>query len=80
MVHLPIPHKLQETGWRQTLVNKFEVISLKTNFIWVPYSPNLNPLDFFLWGHLKDVVYRDKPLSIQELKESITTTHPENKQ
>ena len=48
------------------------VISLKTNFVWAPYSPDLNPLDFFLWGHLKDVVYRDVPLSLQELKESIT--------
>ena len=26
------------------------VISLKTNFVWAPYSPDLNPLDFFsLW-------------------------------
>ena len=48
------------------------VISLKTNFVWAPYSPDLNPLDFFLWGHLKDVVYRDVPLSLQELKDSIT--------
>ena len=50
----------------------YRVISLKTNFVWAPYSPDLNPLDFFLWGHLKDVVYRDVPLSLQELKDSIT--------
>ena len=31
------------------------VINLKTDFVWPPYSPDLNPADF-LWGHLKNVV------------------------
>jgi len=25
---------------------------------WPPRSPDLNPLDYFLWGHLKSVVYK----------------------
>jgi hypothetical protein len=24
---------------------------------WPPSSPDLNPLDFYLWGHLKSLVY-----------------------
>ena len=24
---------------------------------WPPRSPDLNPLDFYLWGHLKALVY-----------------------
>jgi hypothetical protein len=24
---------------------------------WLRRSPNLNPLDFYLWGHLKSVMY-----------------------
>ena len=32
---------------------------------------NLTPLDFFLWGYVKDKVYADVPQSIQELKEKI---------
>jgi hypothetical protein len=24
---------------------------------WPPRSPDLNPLDFYLWGHLKTLVY-----------------------
>jgi hypothetical protein len=24
---------------------------------WLPSSPDLNPLDFFLWGHLNTFVY-----------------------
>ncbi|GBL89022.1 hypothetical protein AVEN_255173-1 [Araneus ventricosus] len=27
--------------------------------LWPPRSPDLAPLDFFLWGHLKELVYRD---------------------
>ncbi|KOC71338.1 hypothetical protein WH47_05048 [Habropoda laboriosa] len=26
---------------------------------WPPRSPDMNPLDFFFWGHLKTAVYRD---------------------
>ena len=29
------------------------------------------PLDFFLWGYLKDRVYREKPATINDLKEAI---------
>ena len=39
---------------------------------WPPRSPDLTPLDFFLWGHLKSVVYRHRPRNIDELKEAIT--------
>jgi len=28
---------------------------------WPPYSPDLNPCDFYLWGFLKDEVYQTKP-------------------
>ena len=38
---------------------------------WPPYSPDLNPCDFFLWGYLKDRVYRSRPRTLQDLQESI---------
>lgn len=38
---------------------------------WPPYSPDLSPLDFFVWGHIKDLVYKDRPKSISELKKKI---------
>lgn len=31
-------------------------LSHRTEKPWPPYSPDLNPLDFFLWGYLKDRV------------------------
>ena len=30
---------------------------------WPPYSQELNPYDFFLWGHLKDAIYQKNPLN-----------------
>ena len=34
-------------------------------------SPDLTPMDFFLWGYLKDKVYRTKPRTIESLKMEI---------
>jgi len=34
---------------------------------WPPRSPDLTPLDFFLWGHLKSRVYVNRPESVDVL-------------
>ena len=47
------------------------LISLKTDQIWPPHSPDLNPLDFYLWGYLKSVVYQNRPRTTEELKRNI---------
>ncbi|GBL84814.1 hypothetical protein AVEN_93846-1 [Araneus ventricosus] len=39
---------------------------------WLPYSPDLNPCDFFLWGHIKDLANKKKPTELISLKRSIT--------
>ncbi|KAJ8952169.1 hypothetical protein NQ318_022619 [Aromia moschata] len=36
-------------------------------------SPDLNPLDYFLWGHLKRWVYVDRPGDIGDLRARIRT-------
>jgi hypothetical protein len=33
---------------------------------WPPRCPDLNPLDFFLWGHLKSLIYTAAPIQNQE--------------
>ena len=39
---------------------------------WPPRSPDLTPLDFFLWGHVKNLEYRDGPVNTSdELKTRI---------
>jgi hypothetical protein len=40
--------------------------------LWPPRSPDLTPLDFFLWGMLKGKVYANKPSTIDELKSNIS--------
>ena len=47
------------------------MISRNGGYNWPPRSNDLTPLDFFLWGFVKDKVYVDDPQSIQELKEKI---------
>ena len=40
--------------------------------VFPPRSPDLTPLDFYLWGTLKDVVYRQKKTrTLDELRECI---------
>lgn len=39
---------------------------------WPARSPDLSPCDFFLWGHLRDLVYRTPPSTIPELRDRIT--------
>lgn len=38
---------------------------------WPPRSPDLTPLDFFLWGYLKDKVFRTIPETLQEMEDRI---------
>lgn len=38
---------------------------------WPPRSPDLNPLDFFLWGHIKSQVYRTPVNSRAELQQQV---------
>lgn len=38
---------------------------------WPARSPDLNPLDFFLWGYLKRRVYKTKPSCLEQLKQNI---------
>ena len=39
--------------------------------MWPPRSPDLNPCDFFLWGHLKSMAYNPLPKTLDDLKANI---------
>ena len=39
--------------------------------IWPPNSPDLSPCDYFLFGPLKDAVYRRRPRNLPELRNCI---------
>ena len=38
---------------------------------WPPRSCDLTLLDFFLWGHIKSLVYAKKPATLDDLKDNI---------
>ncbi|GBN39196.1 hypothetical protein AVEN_62234-1 [Araneus ventricosus] len=40
---------------------------------WPPRSPDITPLDFFLWGFVKNIVYKTPVPSLDELKRRIVT-------
>ena len=55
------------------LKSKFgeRVISRNGPVEWPPRSRDLTPLDFFLWGHIKSLVYANKLATLDDLKDNI---------
>ena len=51
---------------------KSRIVSRRTTVGWPPHSPDLSPPDFYLWGFLKDRVYKNTPQTLPALKSNIT--------
>ncbi|GBM52050.1 hypothetical protein AVEN_23285-1 [Araneus ventricosus] len=66
------PHKVSSV--QQYIRDTFQqqVIGYSGCLEWPPRSPGLNPLDFFLWGYMKQRVYATTPPTFQELRNRIT--------
>jgi hypothetical protein len=47
------------------------IISRNSIIAWTPRSPDLSVCDYFLWGHLKSVVYQTRPTNLAQLKTRI---------
>ena len=47
------------------------------NITWPPRSPDLTPLDFYLWGHIKSLVYVKNYENLTDLKNSISAAFQE---
>ena len=60
---------------RQWLEKKFpgRWIGRRGPINWPPRSPDLTPCDYFLWGWMKERVYRDRATSTAQLRELIRT-------
>ena len=41
---------------------------------WLPYSPDLNSCDLFLWSYIKDHSYSENPTTTEELMKAIRKT------
>ncbi|GFX46727.1 transposase [Trichonephila clavipes] len=47
------------------------LISLFGPVNWPPRSCDLTPLDYFLWGYVKSLIYADKPQTLDHLEDNI---------
>ncbi|GFX30503.1 uncharacterized protein TNCV_3461541 [Trichonephila clavipes] len=47
------------------LISRFRPVN------WLPRSCDLTPLDYFLWGYVKSLVYADKPQTLDHLEDNI---------
>lgn len=65
------PHKPNTV--RQFLNNTFgpQIIGYGGHVEWPPRSPDLTPLDFFLWGYIKQQVYQTPPTSLIDLQQRV---------
>ncbi|GBM02237.1 hypothetical protein AVEN_108794-1 [Araneus ventricosus] len=66
------PHKVSSV--QQYIRDTFQqlVIGYGGCVEWPPRSPNLNPLEFFLWGYIKQRAHATPPSTLQELRNRIT--------
>ena len=69
---LPLPHNVDSVI--QYLSRKFPngQIGKDGSMSWPTHSPNLSPCDYFLWGYLKDILYRNSQSSLEELNSNST--------
>ena len=59
--------------WLKETFGEDSLISRNSGFNWPPYSPDLNPLDFYLWGYLKSRVYSNPyPSTVEDLKKILS--------
>ncbi len=62
---------LVETHFKKRVIsNRFAL--KKRGWSWLPYSPDLSPLDYFLWNYVKDRCYANRPTTISALRKNIT--------
>ena len=47
------------------------LISRRCDPEWASHAPDLNSPDFYLWGYIKDIAYKNNPQNIHELREAI---------
>ena len=53
---------------RTFIENERSVVATQRAFRVAPRSPDLSICDFFLWGYLKEKVFRSRPHNLEELK------------
>ncbi|XP_051164458.1 uncharacterized protein LOC127283547 [Leptopilina boulardi] len=65
------PHRPEEVLNRIRVIFGDRIIALGAEREWPPRSPDLNVLDFHVWGQVKDYVYRVEIETIEQLRNRI---------
>ena len=63
-------HRIRNFRYLQKIF-KDKLISLHTEFEWPANSPDLSPLDYFLWNEVKTKVYSQPIQDVNQMKELI---------
>lgn len=66
------PHFSQQVTNYINLIFPRRWIGRNGVILWPARSPDITPLDFFLWGFLKELVYTTQPRDLQDLQNKIT--------
>ena len=66
------PHRSRVVMARLQELFGDRIVALNQPVEWPPRSPDLTPLDFFVWGYLKTKVFQSPPANLIELQERIT--------
>ena len=53
-------------------VSLFLKVSRRADVVWLPQTCDLTPLNYYLWGAVKDKCYADSPETIDALKKNIS--------
>ena len=65
------PHTAHETiAYLRGLFNT-RLLALSTHHEWSSHSPDLNPLDFWLWGAAKQFIFAEKSRCLDDIKENV---------
>lgn len=67
------PHNARRVADHLSTMFPQKVISNNGDVRWPARSPDLSPLDYFLWGTVKDQIYKTVPTDIDELRRNIIT-------
>ena len=66
------PHRRRTVTGRLEELFGERVLALNHPVEWPPRSPDLTPLDFFLWWYLKSNVYITPPVNLGDLQERVS--------
>ena len=64
-------HTTEATLYVLRPVFEHRIISRRADVVWPSRSRDLTPLDYYLWGVVKNKCYADKPETIDALKDNI---------